>query len=186
MLNQLHQKMPAAVEGLVPELLSLSDVQSVLRNLLRERVPIRDLGGILEILANNAPATRDPAILAEAVRQSMALTLSNQYRDGDGFLHVFTLSPQIESILRASLGPTDSGLGFQIDASLAQMILTRTGEQMEKLAGMGFYPVLLCPRELRMAFHRLVERSFPNLTVLAFSEVSTGTKVKAHGLVEVE
>lgn len=185
MLNQLRTKMPAAVEGLVPDMLSLSEIQAVLRNLLRERVPIRDLGGILEVLANNAGITKDTNVLAEAVRQTMALTLSNQYRDQDGYLHVFTLAPQLESFLRESLGPSDGGLGFQIDAGIAQQVLTRTGEQMEKLAQLGFYPILLCPRELRLAFRRLVERSFPNLAVLAFSEVSSGTKVKAHGMVDV-
>jgi flagellar biosynthesis protein FlhA len=185
MLNQLRERMPAAVDGLVPDLLSLSEVQAILRNLLRERIPIRDLGTILDVLANNATATRDPSILAEAVRQTMARTLSNKYRDQDGYLHVFTLSPQLEAVLRESLSSADGGLGFQIEVNLAQAIINKTGEQMEKLAQSGHFPILLCPRELRLAFRRLIERSFSNLVVLAFSEVSPGTRVRAHGMVEV-
>lgn len=185
MLNQLKTKSPASVEGVVPEMISLSEVQSVLRNLLKERVPIRDLGGILEVLANNANITRDPSILAEAVRQSFANTLSSQYRDETNTLHVFTLSPQLESALRSSLGSNENGVGFQIDASLAQTILGQTGDQMEKMAKEGHIPVLLCPRELRLAFHKLVNLSLPNLICLAFSEVSPGTRVKAHGIVEI-
>jgi flagellar biosynthesis protein FlhA len=159
MLNQLKTKSPASVDGVVPELVSLSDVLNVLRNLLKERVPIRDLSGILEVLANNANITRDPAILAEAVRQSFANTLSSLYRDETNTLNVFTLSPQLESALRSSLGSNENGVGFQIDASLAQTILKNTGEQMEKLAQKGYQPVLLCPRELRLAFHKLVDLS---------------------------
>ena len=185
MLNQLKSKSPASVEGVVPEMISLSDVLTVLRNLLRERVPIRDLGGILEVLANNSNITRDPAILAEAVRQSLANTLSGMYRDETNTLNVFTLSPQLESALRSSLGSNESGVGFQIDASLAQTILKNTGEQMEKMAQSGKQPILLCPRELRLAFHKLVDMSLPNLVCLAFSEVSPGTRVKAHGMVEI-
>ncbi len=185
MIGQLRAKTPAAVEGVVPELLGLGDVQAVLRNLLRERVPVRDLGGILEVLASHAGVTRDPNILAEAVRQSMSRALSNQYRDPNGYLHVITLSPHLEAHLRASLGRTDGDLNFQIDAELAQKILIHTGEQMEKLAQAGHYPLLLCSREVRLAFRRLIERSLPNLVVLAFSEVSFGTRVKAHGMVEV-
>lgn len=185
MLNQLKAKSPASVEGVVPELLSLSDVQSVLRNLLKERVPIRDLSGILEVLANNATITRDPAILGEAVRQSLANTLSATYRDETNTLNVFTLSPQLESALRSSLGSNENGVGFQIDASLAQTILTNTGEQMEKMAQQGKMPLLLCPRELRLAFHKLVDLSLPNLVCLAYSEVSPGTRVKALGMVEI-
>ena len=100
MLDQLRMKAPASVEGLFPEMLVLGEVQAVLRNLLRERIPIRDLSGILEVLANNTTATHDPDILAEAVRQSMARTISNSLRDEAGFLHVFTLSPQLEATLR--------------------------------------------------------------------------------------
>ncbi len=185
MLNQLKSRSPASVEGVVPEILSLSEFQTVLRNLLRERVPIRDLSGILEVVANNATVTRDPNILAEAVRQTMSHTLSSLYRDTENTLHVFTLSPQLESTLRSSLGVSDSGVGFQIDASLAQIILRNTGEKMETLAGLGHMPILLCPRELRMAFKRLVEQSLTNLVVLAYSEISPGTKVKAHGMVEM-
>jgi flagellar biosynthesis protein FlhA len=186
MLNQLKQRSAAAVEGVIPELLNLSDLQNVLRNLLRERIPIRDLSGILEVLASHAPLTRDPNILAEAIRQTMANTISSQYRDERSVLHVFTLSPQLESALRSSLVAAENGPGFQIDAILAQRILARLGEQMEVLANSGNFPILLCPRELRLAIRRLVEQSLPNLVVMAFSEVSQGTKVKAHGIVNLE
>jgi flagellar biosynthesis protein FlhA len=185
-LNQLKAKSPASVDGVIPELLSLGEVQAVLRNLLRERVPIRDLSGILETLTNNIGATRDPGILAEAVRQTMANTLSSQYRDDKNILHTFILSPKVESLLRTALASRDGSVSFQLDASMAQTIMTHTGKQMEQLASEGYMPVLLCSRELRLAFRRLIERSLPNLIVLAFSEVSAGTKVKSHGMVEIE
>ena len=186
MLNQLRQKSPASVEGVVPELLGLGEVQGILRNLLRERVPIRDLSGILEVVANHAQVTRDANILAEAVRQTMANTISSQYRNDENTLHVFTLSPQLEALLRSALVATENGPGFQIDAHKAQQVLVKTGEQMEVLARRGMFPIVLCPRELRMAFRRLTEPSFPNLIVLAFSEVGSGTRVKAHGVVDFE
>lgn len=186
MINQIRSKSPAAVDGVIPDLLSLGDLQSVLRSLLDERVPIRDMVGILEVLANNAGMTRDPHILAEAVRQSLAHTLSSQFRDDGGTLHVFTLSPQVEAELRNGLSQSEGGIGFQIDAAFAQKVIARTGEMMEKLASMGFIPILLCSRELRLAFHNLVSRSLPNLIVMAYSEVSSNTRVKAHGMVLVD
>ena len=185
MIDQLKLKTPAVVEGVIPDLLGLGEIQEVLRNLLSERIPIRDLGGILEELASNAAATRDPDILSEAVRQTMSRAISNRYRDPSGFLHVFTLSPQLEAYLRNALSSSEAGFNFQIDANLAQEIITRTGQEMEKLAQQGFQPVLLCSREIRLAFYRLVERSLPNLVVLAYPEVSQDTKVKSYSMVEV-
>ncbi len=184
LINRVKREQPAAVEGLVPDLLSLGEVQDVLRNLLRERVPIRDLSTIFEVLANSARVTRDPDVLAEACRQTLARTLSNLFRGQDGRVHVITLAPQVEAQLRASLGPAERGFGFQIDAGTAQAVIAGTGSAMESLAQQGYTPVLLVPRELRLAFRRLVERSLPNLVVLAFSEISTGTPVQAHGMVE--
>ncbi|KAA3648382.1 MAG: flagellar biosynthesis protein FlhA [Chloroflexi bacterium] len=185
MIEQLKLSTPAAIDGLIPDVLTLGEVQAVLRNLLRERVPIRDLGGILEILANTASVTRDPNILAEAVRQNMARTLSNQYSDPDGDLHVFTLAPQLEDVLKSALASNENGeIAFSVDAQTAQGILTRLGLQMEEMAKQGFPPVILVPRELRLALRRLVEKSLPSLVVLAFSEISSQTKVIAHGAVE--
>ena len=147
MLNNLRQKSPAAVEGVVPELLNLGDMQDILRNLLRERIPIRDLTGVLEVLSRHATVTRDANILAEAVRQTMALTISNMYRDNDGYIHVFTFSPILERTLRNALNSSDGGLGFQIDPDTAQQLLRSTGENMEKMAQEGFLPVLLARTE---------------------------------------
>jgi flagellar biosynthesis protein FlhA len=186
MLNQIKQKTPAAVEGLVPERLSLGDLQDVLRNLLKERIPIRDLSGIMEVLVRHVGVTRDANILAEAVRQTMALTISNMYRDQSGYIHVFTLSPQLEATLRSTLISGEGGVGFQIETETAQMVLSETGRRMEELAQKGKLPVLLCPRELRLAFRRLVEQAFPNLVILAFSEISPNSKVQAHGMVNIQ
>jgi flagellar biosynthesis protein FlhA len=186
MLDQLRQKSPASVDGVVPEMIGLGEVQSVMRNLLNERIPIRDLAGILEVLANHAQVTRDPNILAEAVRQSIANTISSQYRDETNTLHVFTLSPQLEAALRNALIMSENGPSFQIDAMTAQQMISSIGNQMENLARSGHFPILLCPREFRMALHRLIEQSLPNLVVMAFSEVSQGTKVKAYGSVTVD
>lgn len=185
MLDQLKLRAPAAVDGVVPELLGLSEIQEVLRNLLGERVPIRDLGGILEVLATNAVATRDPDILSEAVRQTMARTISNRYRDPNGFLHVFTLSPTLEAFLRNNLSAGNSGFVFQIDASLAQAIISSTGQAMEELAIKGYQPILICSREIRLAFFRLIRRSLSNLVILAYPEVSRSTKVKSYSVVDV-
>jgi flagellar biosynthesis protein FlhA len=185
MLDQLRHHSPAAVDGLIPELLTLGELQEILRNLLKERIPIRDLAGILETLAKHAHSTRDINILAEAVRQTMSVALSNLYREPDGQIHAFTLSPKLESMLRQTLNSSEGGFMFQIDAPTAQSILQSIGEQMESLAKNGHMPILLCSRELRLAIRKLIEMSFNTLVVMAFSEISAGTKVTAHGMVEI-
>jgi len=185
LIDRVRKEAPAAVDGLIPDLLTLGEVQDVLRNLLRERIPIRDLPTVLEVLANNARLTRDPDVLCEAVRQSMARTITNLYRHDDGRLHVITLAPLLESRLKQSLSASERGLGLQIDPATAQQLLRKTGEEMEKMAAQGYQPALMCAREVRMAFRRFAERVLPNLVVIAFSEIAPGVQVQAHGVVDV-
>lgn len=185
LLNAIKEQAPAVVEDVVPDLLSLGEVQDVLHNLLRERVSIRDLPTILEALANQARLTRDTDVLSEAARQALARSLTNQYKAEDGRLHVFTLSPALESRLKAALTPTERGMGFQIDPGLAQELLLKISQEMEKMAQQGYQPVLLCSREIRLALRRLTERALPNLAILAFPEVWPRVEVQAHGMVEI-
>ncbi len=60
MVDRVGQTSPKLVEELVPKIVSLGDVQRVLRQLLRERVPVRDLVTILEAMADAASVTKDP------------------------------------------------------------------------------------------------------------------------------
>ena len=52
MVDRVAQTSPKLVEELVPKVLSLGEIQRVLRQLLRERVPVRDLTTILEAIAD--------------------------------------------------------------------------------------------------------------------------------------
>ncbi len=185
LLDRVKKDMPAAVDGLIPELLSLGETQDVLRNLLRERLPIRDMPTILEVLANNARLTRDPDVLAEAARQSMARTITNLYKHEDGRLHVITLAPALEAQLKATLASSERGLNLQLDPARAHALLRKTGDEMEKMAAQGYQPILLCAREVRLVFRRFAERALPNLMVMAFSEIAPGVQVQAHGVVDL-
>ena len=138
------------------------------------------------MLANNARTTRDPDVLSEAVRQSMARTITNLYRHDDNRLHVFTLDAQLEASLKNSLSPTEAGLNLNVSPTLAQELIRKSGKQMEDLAANGYQPVLLCAREVRLALRRLMERTLPNLAIIAFSEISPNIQVQAHGVVELE
>ena len=69
MVNYVKEQAPAGVDELVPDLLSVGDIQKVLANLLKEQVPVRDMVSILETLADYAKLTRDTDVLTEYVRQ---------------------------------------------------------------------------------------------------------------------
>jgi len=185
LLDNIKESYPALVEDLVPNLLALSDVQEVLKNLLRERVSIRDMVTILESIGSLAGGIKDTAILGEGVRRALARSISNQYRSPDGALHVLTISPRIEKAMTDSMGDMSQGLHLNLDPHTAQQLLETTARSMENLATKGYPPLVLCSATVRFAFKRFTERALPSLAVLSYSEIATGVNVQSEGMIEL-
>ena len=185
LLDHIKQQNAAVVQELIPDLMSVGEVQKVLQHLLRERIPIRDLGTILETLADYAPRTKDPDQLGELVRASLARTITRQYLSPDGVLYVMTLEPSLEGRLRECVQPTASGLQLAIDTAFASALLREIGAQAEGMAGMGYMPVMLCSSPIRLPLRRLMERSLPSVACIAYNEVASGVSVEAVAVVSV-
>jgi flagellar biosynthesis protein FlhA len=109
LLDTIKEKCPAVVEEVVGPVLKLGDVQKVLQNLLRERVPIRDLQTILETLGDWAGRTKDIEILTEYVRNALARSICAQYVDNENSIHCITLDPSIEDMINAHIERTETG-----------------------------------------------------------------------------
>jgi len=185
LVDQVRKRDEAVVNELIPNVLTLGEVQKVLQSLLKERVGIRDLTTILETLADYAPRTRDIDALNEFVRGALARQICRQYQDEDGVLRVITLAASLEQELRGAVQPTPTGLMLAIDPHLAQALLRSLKERVEQASEEGHSPVLLCSGQIRLPLKRLIERSLPHLAVLAYTEVVPGVDVEVVGTVDV-
>ncbi len=186
LLEHVKRTDEAAVNELVPNLLTLGEVQKVLQSLLRERVGIRDLTTILETLADYSPKTREMDALAEFTRAALARQICQQYVDEDGMLRVLTLAPSLEQELRGAVQMTPTGQMLAIEPGLAQSIIKNLSDEMEIWADQGYHPVLLCSGQIRLPVRRLVERALPTLIVMAYTEIVAGVDVEALGTVQAE
>jgi flagellar biosynthesis protein FlhA len=177
LIDRLAQTSPKLVEEIVPKVCSVGDVQRVLRQLLRERVPIRDLTTILEAMADAAGASKDPDVITEAVRAALGRLVCRAYQGENGDLRVIAVSPALEDALAASVTRTDRGAVLAIEPDRAQRLATRLGEVLarEDLA----QPVLLCTPTLRPHLWRLFSRALPHIAVLSHSEVPPQMRVLA-------
>ena len=185
MLDRLREESPALVDDLIPNLLTVGDVQRILQNLLSEGVPILDLQGILEAVAFHARETKDPDTLTEYARLALARSLCNQYRDANRLLHVITLAPALEQSMSEAVQTTPQGLVLALEPELAQRFLERLGQEAEKLAARGYQPILLCTARLRLPLRRMIARVMPYMVVMAYNEVVPGTDVYTEGVVEL-
>jgi len=168
MLDHVAQASPKLVEELVPKVVSMGDVQRVLRQLLRERVPVRDLVTILEALADAAAVTKDLDAMTEAVRSSIGRAICRPYQNEKGELTVIGVTPLMEERLMASLVKTDQGAVLALDPQQAQSMAARIGRAIEQAMAQ---PVLLCSPSLRPHMWRLFARVLPHLGVLSHAEV---------------
>ena len=185
LLENLKETSPAIVEEVVPSVLKAGDVQKVLGNLLRERVPIRHLETILETLGDYAPRTTDADILTEYVRHSLSRVLCQQLRDDDGKLYVVTLDPALEDFIAAGVEHSDRGMVVKLAPPSIEAVVRALGEELKKLTDAGRKQVVLCNPGIRAALKRMTNAALPHLAVLSFNEVTRDTQVESVALVSM-
>ena len=177
---------PAVVEELIPAKMGYGEVQQVLRNLLREGVPIRNMPAILEALADHVGRTRDPEALSELVRQRLGRVLCEMHADRSGTLHAVTLEPAIESRLASAVGAgTDPEAGLVSPAYL-QRLVERIGDSLANAARGGKGVVLLVRSNVRRFLNELVSASLPKVAVLSYNEVVPARAVETAAVVKME
>ena len=176
LLDALKDTYPKLVEDLVPNVVPLGVIQKVIQNLLRERVPVRDLARILEATADAIGITRDPLTLTEYVRQHLGRSLTSPHLSDNNELGVLVLDPKLEQTIQAGIETTDRGSFLAIDPGKLQELLNRITNGIASLLP-GAQPVLLTNPVVRPHLRHLLERAMPHLVVLSHSEVPMDVRV---------
>ncbi len=184
LLNNLSKTNPKAVEELVPNVLSLGMVQKVLQNLLRERVSIRNLLGIVETLADYGTMSKDTDLLTEYVRQKLGRFILGPFIQPDGTLPVLTLAPEIEDMLAKHIQKTDQGSYLAMDPARAEGIIRAIKTEVEKIMMMNIQPVLLSSPNIRRHLRRMIEQYVPSVMVISHAEIAPNISIKAVGKVK--
>ncbi len=182
MLARVREMQPGLVEELVPTQLALSDVQKVLQNLLREKVPVRNLQAVVEALIDGVRGSKDPAALTELVRQRLAVSICNSLSTDRKTLHVLTLDPMVEESLIGATSAATTGAAEpsrRTDPRLLDTVLIRIAGAADKMIKSNLVPVMLCTPELRRHLRALCERATPHLRVISLAEVAAGFELRA-------
>ncbi|OGG55625.1 MAG: flagellar biosynthesis protein FlhA [Candidatus Handelsmanbacteria bacterium RIFCSPLOWO2_12_FULL_64_10] len=186
LIDGVKKDYPAVVGELIPDQISLGGVQKILQNLLKERVPIRDMVTVLETTADYAPITKDPEILAEYVRTALGRTICQLYQTPEGTLPALTVSPKVEGLISESIQNTVAGIKVALAPDLARRLFERMAGLIDGMVSNGQQPLVLTAPTIRLAFRRLTETTFPSLTVLSYNEIVPGIEVFSVGMVDLE
>ncbi len=182
LVSELKQTQPAVVEELIPNVMTLAEVQGVLQMLLREQVPIRQLALILETLGDYAPRTKDTVLLTEYVRHRLARQICTRYRNEKGELHVIALDPAMEDRIRAGFEHNERGLFIRMSPQAIEATCNSIAEQLTKLTTANHTPIVLVSPQIRAALKQITESHLNQLVVLSFNEITRDTQIVTMGL----
>lgn len=180
LLDMLAKTSPKLVEELVPGTLSLNVFLKVLQNLLRERVPIRDIRSIAEALAGATGKSQDPVALTAMARVALCRQIVQGIIGGEQNLPVITIDPSLEQLLLSTVqqaqkaGADD---GAFIEPNLADRLQASliSAAQKQEMAGKPL--VLLVAAPLRMMMSRFLRHSLPDMRVLAYNEIPDNKQI---------
>ncbi|MGB2821969.1 MAG: flagellar biosynthesis protein FlhA [Phycisphaerae bacterium] len=187
LVDRLRDNQPTLVGGVVGEAVPLGLLHRVLQNLLRDGIPIRDLGQVLESLSDHAPRTKDPAMLTELTRKALVRTITEQHADFAGRIMAIVLEPSLEYELRGSITKEPDGASLPVPPEKAADLIRRIAGAWTAAAEKGQDgTVFLCDPVLRPHLAVMLARQIPQLPVLAYDEIAMGTQVDSVATISLQ
>ncbi len=187
LLDNVKKDNEAVVGELVPGMLSLGAVEQVLKNLLHEGVPIRDMITILETLADYAPFVKDVESLTEYVRYALARTIARKFIASDGTVYGITLAPQLEQLFTDVVQRNKQKPGqVSIPPNIVNSMYDDLAEAVKQMNRTGLQPVLMVAPLIRRYVKRLIEPAIAALPVISFNEIPTHIPLQSRVQVELD
>lgn len=184
-IDTLKEKYPTVVEELVPDLMSVGEVQKVLQNLLKERIPIKDLVTIFESLADNSRLTKDVEVLTEHVRFALNRVISSMFIYEDKKIVVVTLSPKLEELLTKSIQKSTQGSFIALEPNLSRKVFEAISYTIKRVQFNYSQPVILVSPRIRPAFKKFTELVFGDLFVISLNEITPDIQIINDRMVEI-
>ena len=179
LLENLKKNSGVAVDDIVPTLITITNLQKVLCNLLREGIPIRDMEMIIETIASNASSVRDVDLLTEQIRQALKRTITRKWAES-GQIKVITLDSSVEKVIINSIKSSENGGAvMNIDPDTMQKILTNLTAAIKKVKDVITTPIVLTSPIVRIYFSKMLEQFAQNTVVLSYNEIDNGVQIQA-------
>lgn len=186
MLEGVRGRQPGLIEELVPAIMTVSDIQRVLQNLLSEDVSIRNIDQIAEALVDLGRTIKDLQELTESVRQRLSHNICHGLRGKNAQLAVLSLDPRVEGQIAESIRRADKNSAYVIEPRTAEQLIRKLMPQVELMMRQRLAPVLLCGAELRRHLKTFTKRSIPRLAVLSVNEIPHTVDLKSFSVIKLD
>ncbi len=181
-LDKLKEVNSVVVDEVLPNLISLSDFHMILKNLLKERIPIKDLTSILETISSKAKLTKNIDYLTEFVRQGLARSITKMFENPPGVLSVIVVDPEIEQKILESTHQTEHGSKCVIDPEYVKDLIAKIEDESKRVSSLGYMPIVICLSPVRQQIRQISDRVKPKVVVLSYDEIIQDIKIEPIGI----
>jgi len=185
LLDLIKDKNPTLVSELLPDLVNVGIIQRTLQNLLRERIPVKNLTIVLETIADMASLTKNPDDLSEQARRRLGMYFVKEFEVEPDKLLALTFEPKLEQTLIGRVKRSQFDIGLVMDPHLTEGIIKEIEPKIQEMTEKGLTPLIVTTSELRLAFRRFMEPSYPQLVVLAYQELPTETRIEPYAAIAI-
>lgn len=179
MIDATKEKYPVVIEELIPDIMTIGEIQKVFQNLLKENVPIKDRVTIFETLADNARNQKDIDFLTECVRMALGRSICESIVDEYNTISVITLSKDLEDMISSKLKRSPQGIYPEIDPEITTSLYSKIQAILEKYDFSEDRCIFMVSPTIRSPFRKLIELLFPRVMVLSLTEIPNDVRVKA-------
>lgn len=182
LIDNVKEEHSAVVDELIPNMLTIGTVQNVLRNLLQENIPVKDLPTILEALADRCSLSKDPDVLTEYVRLALAETITSMNVNEQNEITAITLDARLEEfVLRQLTGGKQPSQNLGLSPAQMDEIYKNTAVKIQELLTGGGKAILITGPAIRRYIKAFFEPVLPELTVLSISELLPNIAINTIG-----
>ena len=185
LVEHLKQTEPELVEDAIPNVVSYANLEKILKSLLREGIPIKDLATILEAVVEASGGTRDIDMITEQVRSALSRTITRRFCE-NGQLRVVTLDAEVEKKVLAALTKNDHGVYLALSPDIMQQIIAQLGELRKKFNDLSQTPIVLTSQIIRVYLSRMIAQFYPDVYVLSFHEITSSVQIQAIGNITLQ
>ena len=185
LVEHLKQTEPELVADAIPNVVSYANLEKILKSLLREGIPIKDLATILEAVVEASGGTRDIDMITEQVRSALSRTITRRFCE-NGQLRVVTLDAEVEKKVLAALTKNDHGVYLALSPDIMQQIIAQLGELRKKFNDLSQTPIVLTSQIIRVYLSRMIAQFYPDVYVLSFHEITSSGQIQAIGNITLQ
>ena len=171
LMDNLKDEHPALINELIPNMLNIGQIQRILQNLLAEVIPIRNLVGILERVADHVAATKNPDELSEQARRVLGSEIVKPFLTDENEVRAVTMEPWLEEEIAKGLQKSATESVLYMDPKLAQHMTHHLATAVQPMIGAGQQPVVLCSTQVRLGLRRFFAANFPEIAFIAYEEL---------------